>query len=498
MAGPSEPTLRRDSGKLPEQKEGSRRRWPINLPFLKGKGQEGGIFSVSPKELAFLGGLVTLLFGGMGAVRMFTPNDAPVDLAPFSDYLPQEDLDAAGFGSRPPGGGEPVEEIVTAHTGRDTTRLVQPPGGMKKNKKPAATSAKDNTRAGLWKGLREAENRGHPRAPSLAGSLGALNRFLSGIPRGSSTMSPPALSPQQIADRIRSVSPTPSRGSGGKRLGYSGAQKAPGVGGGRRWKEQSSPDKHGEMGKAAAKAMKNLYGPAEQMMAGAGAHFGESKGTGEPGGVSMNPNDSTGAGDSPPAKVEYNLPPAQRDPIADDWAKKMNELKFSIYKTIADSIMDVLIGKSGQWSERWEVDGVPFDTWSTAHGCDTGGLDIARVRKAKTDDPKVCKVEFQTIYKWEEEGNQGGDDNKTGKQERNPFQQCEDTVPCSTAVGYEWYQKPGRGVMGGIGQWASRRIADPLGGWKPTDAAPSDDTKTEEPDDEVDLEVPDDHSLTDE
>ncbi len=258
------------SGPAPQEK----RKRPILLPFGQKEG-EGTLLSVSYKEWAFLLGALLLLFGGMGLIRTFGPKEsANPSVAPFSDGLTQEDVSE---GLRPAGAGD--EEVVSPLSSRDTTRLVQPPPGYgTADKKAKPKGPLDNLKDSLWGGMKEAERRTPPR-PSLGGMGPSLAGALAGMNGGPPSQGGRMMSPEEISARLSGIPRNPSGGTAGQRLGYSGAQRVPGLGGGRRSLADSSAGPYGKM----REAYQGPQGP-ESAAARAGEKFGEDKAGGSPAG----------------------------------------------------------------------------------------------------------------------------------------------------------------------------------------------------------------------
>lgn len=324
----SKPILSREPPKQEEKK-----RKPILLPFAKGE-NEAALFSIGYREWAFLFGSALLLFGGMALIRYFAPKEGPV--TPAFEVAPT-DFDEA---SRAPGGGEPTDEVVTsAVKARDTTRLVQPLAELaaKDDKKAAAKTPGEDVKNSFWEGLKQTEKQA-AKAPKLPGMLGALDAALGGLRGGSGGGNPVVTrSPEDIAARAGGVKPNPSRGAPGMRLGYSGGQNVPGIGGGR---GRRSRAESGDAGRKTAgrEGIGNLYGQPERLAAQAANKFGESTNEGSanqgPGGAS--PGGGTPAqekgGDS---QVNYKI---GRDPVADYMAQKQFDWEMEKKKKFFEKV----------------------------------------------------------------------------------------------------------------------------------------------------------------
>ena len=310
--GGSDPRFQSQPPRTELPKKEEKRKRPILLPFAQKEG-EGSLLSVTYKEWAFLMGALLLLFGGMGLIRMFGPKEsATPNVAPFSDGLTQEDVTE---GLRPAGAGD--QEVVSPLSSQDTTRLVQPPPGYgASDKKEKPKGHLDNLKDSLWGGLKEAERRTPPR-PSLGGLGPSLAGALAGLNGGPPSQGGRTMSPDEIAARISSIPRNPRGGKEGQRLGYSGAQRVPGIGGGRRSMAESSSGPYGKM----REAYEGPKGP-DSAAARAGEAFGENRA----GGGSTGDQHGAGVeGDTPkgsPDKTELGNYNIQRPP----WAMREWEL----------------------------------------------------------------------------------------------------------------------------------------------------------------------------
>ncbi len=319
--------LSRDPAKPGEEKK----RKPILLPFGKGEG-ESALFSIGYREWAFLFGASLMLFGGMAVIRHFAPKEGPVTPA---FEVPPSDFEE---GARAPGGGEPTDELVTsALKARDTTRLVQPLAELvAKDKKDKDKGPKEEMKESFWSGLKEAEKQ-TGKAPRLPGMMGALDAALGGMRGGSGGVPPMQIrSPEEIAARVGALRAGASRGAPGMRLGYSGGQNIPGIGGGRgRRSKYDSGD--GSRKQAGREALGNLYGQPERSAADLAKKFGESTSEGQ---SNQGPGAVTGGGTPGQDKgnesqVNYKI---GRDPVADQIAIKNFEWELEQKKKFWEKV----------------------------------------------------------------------------------------------------------------------------------------------------------------
>lgn len=300
---------------------------PIFLPFLKGGDKDSSILSIGYKEWTFLLSAVLLFFGGMGVIRYLAPKEGQITPA---FEVPPTDIDE---GARAPGEGEPTDEIVSsANKLRDTTRLVQGTSGgdtskLDAGKTDAKKSPTDQLKDSFWSGLKETE-RGAGKAPRLPGMFGALNALLGG---GGGGGAPPVrtMSPEEIAARVKAISPNPPGGGEGYRLGYSGAQGVPGARRSGRSKYSSSGDQFRKMRQDGRDKLAGLTSDAEKKAAEAAKAFDGTSGSSAGGGGASTGGESPAQQKSEPDNVDYKI---GRDPIADEWAKWQLEKQKEIWK----------------------------------------------------------------------------------------------------------------------------------------------------------------------
>ncbi|MFC1521658.1 hypothetical protein ACFL6Y_04540 [Elusimicrobiota bacterium] len=121
-------------------------------------------------------------------------------------------------------------------------------------------------------------------------------------------------------------------------------------------------------------------------------------------------------------------------------------------------IVSAMLDKPEKWEQRWLIEEDPASEWAAGH-C-SGAENVSHWREHPiSDDSDTCEVSYRSFDMVFHESSNG---DIKGELAVGDETRCTETVQCGS-IKVEWRrQARGSGIMGGLGQWATRSIAIPI------------------------------------